>query len=239
MLSVIVFAHDEEENVAPVLAELGEWLDRHEPESEIVFVDDGSHDASAAVAEEALRDRRARVVRRDRNGGIGAAIKTGVRAASGDYVTFVPADGQIPPDAIGTLLGEAREHDADLVLSVYADRDDGLHRKVLSAGIRGLITVVHGVRIRSEGPYLFRRELFVADELPPDSFFLNFEFPIRCLAAGLLVRTVTIHCRKRLGGQSKTTALKRMRHVTADLFELRVRRTRAALERALGRPIVR
>jgi dolichol-phosphate mannosyltransferase len=158
-----------------------------------------------------------------------------VRSASGDYVTFVPADGQIPPDAIGTLLEEARAHDADLVLSVYADRDDGLHRKVLSAGIRGLITAVHGVRIKSEGPYLFRRELFVPDELPPDSFFLNFEFPIRCLAAGLSVRTVTIHCRKRLGGVSKTTALKRVRHVTSDLFALRVRRTKGALERALGR----
>lgn len=113
-----------------------------------------------------------------------------------------------------------------MVLSVYDHRDDGLDRKLLSAGVRALITLVHGVRLRSDGPYLFRRSLFLAEQLPPDTFFLNFEFPIRALAARLRVATVTIPCRPRRAGFSKSTGIRRVLGVARDLLDLRVRRLR-------------
>jgi hypothetical protein len=124
-----------------------------------------------------------------------------------------------------------RRADADLVLSLYADRDDGLDRRILSAGVRALIWAIHGVRLRSDGPYLFRRSIFDAAQLPPDSFFLNFELPIRALAAGLRTETVTIACRPRRAGRSKSTGLARIRGVARDLVDLRVRRVREALAR--------
>jgi dolichol-phosphate mannosyltransferase len=234
-LTIVVFAYNERESIQAVLAELGEWLDRALPATEVVFVDDGSTDGTADAAERALVGRRHAIVRRATNGGIGAALKDGVRAARGPYVTFLPADGQIAPASIGTLYETATATAADVVLSVYDHRDDGLDRTVLSFGVRALITVVHGVRVASDGPYLFRRSLFVPADLPPDSFFLNFEFPIRVVAAGLTVETVTIPCRPRRSGVSKSKGLLRIRQVATDLFELRVRRTRAAFERARGR----
>lgn len=227
-LSIVVFAFDEEENIAVVLGELRAWLDVHEPGAELIFVDDGSRDRTREVATNALEGTRATVLRHERNRGIGAALKTGVAAASGAFVTFMPADGQIPPEAIGTLRAAQRRAEADVVLSVYDHRDDGLDRKVLSAGVRALITVVHGVRLRSDGPYLFRRPLFRPEQLPPDTFFLNFEFPIRALAARLRVETVTIPCRPRRAGFSKSTGLRRVLGVARDLIDLRVRRLREA-----------
>jgi len=235
-LSIVVLAYDEEDNVDAVLDELCSWLDAHEPGAEIVFVDDGSRDGTAERAARALSGRRARIERHAVNRGMGAAIKTGVAAAAGSWVTFLPADGQIPPEAVGVLRDEAARSGADVVLSVYDHRDDGLDRKVLSWGVRTLITIVHGVRLRSDGPYLFRRSLFLPEELPPDSFFLNFEFPIRTLAAGLRVETVTIPCRPRRSGHSKSTGLGRIAGVARDLLDLRVRRTRQTLRRATGRP---
>jgi len=227
-LSIVVFAFDEEENIAAVLGELRAWLDVHEPGAELVFVDDGSRDHTREEAARALAGTRAVVLRHERNRGIGAALKTGVAAASGAFVTFLPADGQIAPDAIRTLRDAQREAGADVVLSVYDHRDDGLDRKLLSAGVRALITLVHGVRLHSDGPYLFRRSLFLAEQLPPDTFFLNFEFPIRVLAAGLRVATVTIACRPRRAGFSKSTGLRRVAGVARDLLGLRVRRLREA-----------
>lgn len=227
-LSVIVFAFDEEENVAAVLAELIAWLREHEPGAEIVFVDDGSRDGTLAAAQAALAGFPHRAARHDRNRGIGAALKTGVTLARGAWATFLPADGQIEPAAIGTLRDAAGDGEADLVLSVYDHRDDGLDRAVLSAGVRGLIALVHGVRLRSDGPYLFRRTLLVPAELPPDSFFLNFELPIRALAAGLRTRTVTIACRPRRAGVSKSTGLRRIAGVARDLIDLRRRRAARA-----------
>jgi dolichol-phosphate mannosyltransferase len=223
-LTLILFAFNESENVRPVIFELCQWLDANEPDAEIVFVDDGSRDDTADVARSALAGRRAIVKRHETNRGIGAALKTGVAAATAPWVTFMPADGQIEPDAIGVLRNAARDGQAEVVFSVYDDRNDGLDRKVLSFGIRALIRLVHGVRMRSDGPYLFKRALFVPEVLKPDTFFLNFEFPIRMLVQGIVTRTVTVRCRPRIAGFSKSTGLKRIWGVGKDLVDLRIRR---------------
>lgn len=227
-LSVIVFAYDEEDNIGPVLGELRAWLATEEPSAEIVFVDDGSSDRTAHEAARALDGAAHQILRHDTNRGIGAALKTGVRAARGEWVTFLPADGQVPPSAVATLRAAAHEASAEVVFSVYDHRDDGLHRKVLSAGVRTLIRLVHGVRLQSDGPYLFRRALFDPDQLVPDTFFLNFEFPIRMLGAGVPTTVVTVGCRPRRSGHSKSAGLRRIYGVAQDLLDLRIRRLREA-----------
>ena len=225
-LSIIVFAFDEEENVGPVLGELRRWLEANEPGAEIVFVDDGSRDRTAEAAARALDGMPHAVLRHESNRGIGGALKTGVAAARGEFVTFLPADGPIAPRAIATLREAQRRAGADVVLSVYDHRDDGLDRKVFSFGVRALIAAVHGVWLKSDGPYLFRRRLFDPAQLAPDTFFLNFEFPIRALSAGLRIETVVIECRPRRAGQSKSTQWHRIVGVARDLVDLRARRFR-------------
>ena len=190
-LAVVVFAFHEAENVPAVLGEIHRWLRSRSAVAELVFVDDGSTDATLA------RARR--------------------------WVTFLPADGQIPPEELDVLLAAAADDDVDVVFSVYRGRDDGLHRKVMSAGVRGLIRAVHGVEMRSDGPYLFRRELFHPRQLAPDSFFLNFEFPIRAARLGLRTREVTITCVPRRAGQSKSAGWRTIYRVGRDLLALKAR----------------
>jgi glycosyltransferase involved in cell wall biosynthesis len=227
-LSIVVFAYNEGENVATVLAELLQYLEVHQPDAEIVFVDDGSRDDTFARAQTALRGARAQLLRHPENRGIGAALKSGVSRCSGAWVTFMPADGQIEPAAVSSLLAAADGGRVDVVFSTYQARDDGWHRRVLSFGVRALVFGVHGVVLRCEGPYLFRRELFRAEELPPDTFFLNFEFPIRMLLAGRTTANVVIRCRQRRAGVSKSTGLRRIFGVARDLLDFRVRRLREA-----------
>ena len=78
--------------------------------------------------------------------------------------------------------------------------------------------------MRSDGPYLFGRELFDPDLLVPDTFFLNFEFPIRMLREG-----ATPSWRSSLPaapfGHSKSTGL-RVAGVARDLVSLRLRLSR-------------
>ena len=225
-VTIIVFAYNEADNIAPVLGELRDWLARYEPDAEIVFVDDGSHDQTLEQARAALLGSRAKFLRHEKNSGIGAALKTGVRVCEAPWVTFLPADGQIAPHAIASLRAAASDNRVDVVMSTYENRDDGLHRKVMSFGVRALIFGVHGVRMRSDGPYLFRRELFIPDELPSNTFFLNFEFPIRVLAARRPTRNIVIECRPRRAGTSKSTGWKRIAGVARELVDLRVRRIR-------------
>ena len=230
-LSVIVFAFNEQDNIAPVLSEVRDWLLENEPQAEVVFVDDGSSDGTSEQVEKVLSGIPNQLLRHEVNRGIGAALKTGVRAARGRWVTFLPADGQIAPESIRTLRTAASSESADVVFSVYDHRDDGFHRKVLSTGVRGLILLVHGVRMRSDGPYLFKRELFEPDKLTPDTFFLNFEFPIRMLGAGVPSATSTIACRPRRSGQSKSTGWRRIFGVAQDLVDLRIRRMKESFGR--------
>jgi glycosyltransferase involved in cell wall biosynthesis len=97
-LSLVVFAYNEAENVPAVLGEVLAWLRRRVPTTSSSSSMTGSTDGTRAAAETVLAgDRAARVVSHDRNRGIGAALKTGVRAASKPWVTFLPCDGQIPP----------------------------------------------------------------------------------------------------------------------------------------------
>jgi dolichol-phosphate mannosyltransferase len=223
-LSLVVFAYNEEPNVPTVLPEIVAWLDRRGAPYELIFVDDGSRDGTGAAAEAVLAGNpRARLVRHPRNRGIGAALKTGVRAATLPWVTFLPCDGQIAPAELDRLCAAAVAQDVPVVFSVYLDRDDGLHRTLLSLAVRGLIFGLFQVPMRSDGPYLFSRPLFDPDLLEPDSFFLNFEFPIRALRRCARHAVVSIHCLPRRAGVSKSTGLRRIVGVARDLVGLRFR----------------
>ena len=223
-VSLVVFAFNEETNVTPVLEEIDAWAHTRSESIELVFVDDGSRDATFSRAQSCQLHTEMVMVKHPTNRGIGAALKTGVRHARGRWVTFMPADGQIDPQSLNALLDAQIAGQFDFVTSVYADRDDGVYRRVLSWGVRSLIRLFHGVSMTSDGPYLFRHEDFDEARLKPDSFFLNFEFPIRMLAAGKQVGVVTISCRQRLSGRSKSSGLKTISVIGKDLVALRLRR---------------
>lgn len=226
-LSLVVFAFNEVDNVPTVLPEIRGYLEARGAPWQLVFVDDGSTDGTLEAARAVLGDDpRCLAFSLGRNRGIGAALKAGVASATQPWVTFLPCDGQIPVEELDRLVDAVTPH-TDVVFSVYADRDDGLHRKILSAGVRGLIRVVHGVTMRSDGPYLFRRTLFVPRELEPDSFFLNFEFPIRALQRRWHTETVTIRCVPRRAGVSKSARWRVVARVARELIALKLRQRHA------------
>ena len=94
--SVIIPAYNEADGVGALvgaLAALGPW-------HEILVIDDGSTDDTGARANAAG----AKVIRHPYNKGNGASVKTGIRAATGDFVVIIDGDGQHPPDDAPRLV---------------------------------------------------------------------------------------------------------------------------------------
>jgi len=97
-ISIILPAKNEVAGLSRTLPRLREEM----PDAEIIVVDDGSTDTTAQVA----RDHGARVIGSPYSMGNGAAIKRGARAASGDILVFMDADGQHDPGDIQKLLAK-------------------------------------------------------------------------------------------------------------------------------------
>ena len=117
-VSVIIPAFNEEEGIGSVVAAVlggGSWR-------EVLVVDDGSTDRTA----ERARGAGARVVRHPYNKGNGAAVKTGVREATGDVVLFMDADGQHDPADALRIVAPVGVH--DMVIGARSARDQDLVR---------------------------------------------------------------------------------------------------------------
>ena len=127
-LSVVVPLRDEEDSLEPLHRELDAALVDVAGGVELIFVDDGSRDGSRArLRALAARDPRVRVLALDRNHGQSAALDAGFRAARGQVVVTLDADGQNDPADIPRLL--AALDGADVVNGVRAGRrDDWLRR---------------------------------------------------------------------------------------------------------------
>ncbi len=93
LLSVVIPAYNEEDNIRRgALREAADYLSRREYTSELIVVDDGSEDATAALVEEAARRWSFVSLLRSEHGGKAHAVTVGVLAARGEYVFFTDMD---------------------------------------------------------------------------------------------------------------------------------------------------
>jgi dolichol-phosphate mannosyltransferase len=109
-LSVVIPAFNEQENVAPMYERLVKVLEPEVAGLEILYVDDGSADATwEQISRLAGEDPRVRGIRFARNFGQQAALTAGVDAALGTAVVIIDADLQDPPEVIPEMLAKWRE----------------------------------------------------------------------------------------------------------------------------------
>jgi glycosyltransferase involved in cell wall biosynthesis len=109
-VSIVLPAFNEEQGVAQVIGELRNVLSQHGIEAEILVIDDGSSDRTAQAAAAAG----ARVFRHRSNRGYGAALKSGIAAASNEAIVITDADGTYPCQYIPEML--ERLQSADMVV---------------------------------------------------------------------------------------------------------------------------
>ena len=113
-VTVLIPAYNEEQAIIRVLEEVSAVMESTNYRYEVLVVDDASTDATAQLAEEfsvTCWESPVRVIRRPFNAGAGAARKTGIRAARGEFVVMLDADGSYAASSIPELLKYIPDYD--------------------------------------------------------------------------------------------------------------------------------
>ena len=154
---MIIPAYNEEHRLLPALQEVSEHLSHFAGLSEIIVVDDGSSDGTAALIDRATAAQPARVqirlIRHEHNRGKGAAVRSGCLDAHGRFVLFTDADLATPISEAGKLFDALRDgYDVAIGSRVHPDGSDARnsqpsYRRVLGGFYHFLanLTVVQGI----------------------------------------------------------------------------------------------
>ncbi len=213
-VTVVIPAYNEESALGPILDRtLGmeaALRDALGPGGlDVIVVDDGSRDGTAAVAR---RYPAVRLIQHPVNHGYGRALKTGFEAAQGAYVAFLDADGTYPPEELPRLCQALRDGQADIVIGSRlggAVSRMPFRRWVGNSAFARLLSWLVGQRVTdtASGMRVFRREV-LSTLLPlPDGLHLTPAMSARAYHEGLKIIEVPIPYDERVG-RSKLHVLK-------------------------------
>lgn len=212
-LSIVIPAYNEEDGIEavmqrvleirPALAAVG--VD----DMELIVVDDGSRDRTAELVAGTAG---ATLLQHKRNGGYGAALKTGFAAARGEWIGFLDADGTYPPEHFPALCQAALAQDADIVIGsrmAGAASRMPLVRRVGNFIFANLVSLVSAQHITdsASGMRVFKKAILERIYPLPDGLNLTPVMSIRALHEGLKMVEVPIPYSER-AGRSKLSVVR-------------------------------
>ncbi|WP_157432299.1 glycosyltransferase family 2 protein [Agromyces italicus] len=212
-LAVVMPAYNEAAGIAGFLTELDEHLAPLTHRLDLVVIDDRSTDATATVLSSlageltSLRSETA-----DVNRGHGptalAAYRTGLGLGP-ELIVHIDGDGQFSGADVARLVEAALDTGADVVHGVRTGRTDPWFRRVLTAGVGGIVTVVAGRRIPDVNTPLraYRPQVLttLVTAVPADALVPHVHFSLAEARRGLAVRYLRVASLPRRGGDEQGT----------------------------------
>jgi glycosyltransferase involved in cell wall biosynthesis len=243
-LSFFFPAHNEAENIEALVAEALAELPALASRFEVICVDDGSRDATPALADRLAADHPdlVRAVHHGTNRGYGAALRTGFAASRFPLVCFTDGDRQFRVADLARLLDRLEAPDRpDVVAGYRLRRADPTVRLVYARAYRACLRLFYGLRVRDVdcACKLFRREALDGIRLESGGAFLSAELLIKLRARGRRLAEVGVPHHPRLAGQASGADPRVVLRAVRDFWRLRLRlwfRRDAAL--AAGEPVL-
>jgi glycosyltransferase involved in cell wall biosynthesis len=202
-LSIVIPVYNEEENLQPLVEAVFDVLSSDPDFLELLFVDDGSRDRTAAmILELAGSEPRIRLVRHERNRGLGAAIRTGLLTVTGDLILYTDADLPFDFTLIPQLL--ALSTDDNVIIGCRDNRGEGVRRWLLSKSYNLICRFALGLRVRDVNfacKLIPRRALF-GMRLVSEGSFIDAELLLECRRLGFAVTEFPLTYYPRMRGRS-------------------------------------
>jgi glycosyltransferase involved in cell wall biosynthesis len=203
-LSVIIPAFNEEDGIERVITRVlavRDALTRMNVALEFIIVDDGSRDQTATRI---AKYPQVRLVRHLKNRGYGAAIKTGFRNATGEFLAFLDADATYPPENLPDLMRAALDQNGDMIV---ASRMSGaksqmpLVRRIGNLAYATLLSLIGNTIVHdtTSGMRVIRREKLESLYPLPDGLEFTPAMSTRALHENLKVIEVAVPYSERVG----------------------------------------
>jgi len=205
-LSVIIPAFNEKHSLREAISEAVRELELLGIAFEIIVVDDGSTDGSAdMLAKMAAAEPRIMVVRHASNQGKGAALRSGLAAASLQWALFIDADLQVSLSELAAFCAAAP--DADIVIGYRRDKKYIFQRSIISAIYKSFVKTFFGIRVKDVGcPFKLMRTMVVKSiGLSTDGFGFDVELLWRLSQSGARLVELPVESIPRVSGESKVT----------------------------------
>jgi glycosyltransferase involved in cell wall biosynthesis len=221
-LSVFFPAYNDGGTIASMVIRAVHAASALTPDFEVIVVDDGSTDSTAAVADELARlYPNVRIVHHGKNRGYGGALQTGFRTATKELIFYTDGDAQYDPGELA-LLWAGLTPEADVVNGYKISRSDPLHRVVIGRLYHHFVAFLFGLRMRDVDCdfRLLRRRVFEKIELEKTSGVICLEMMKKIHDAGLRLVEVPVHHYHRAYGKSQFFNFPRIFKTGVDVMRL-------------------
>jgi glycosyltransferase involved in cell wall biosynthesis len=221
-LSVFFPAYNDSGTIASIVIRAVQAAEALTPDYEVTVVNDGSVDATAAIADELAHTYpRVRVVHHPRNRGYGGALQTGFRSATKDLIFYTDGDAQYDPAEMALLWAKMGEG-VDLVNGYKISRADPLHRIIIGRMYHHIVSILFGLTVRDVDCdfRLMRRSIFDRIQLHKSSGVICLEMMKNIEDAGFRIVEVPVHHYHRAFGKSQFFNFRRIAKTGIDVLRL-------------------
>lgn len=230
MISIIIPAHNEEDNLIPLLNSLILMGKKNGADYEIIVVDDNSTDKTGEIADNYTKINNVKAIHRKKgSNGMGHALREGTRHANGDRVIWVMGDRSDDIHTIPDIAEKLGEYDM-VVASRYMEGgssgDLDAFKALMSWGYTRVSRTIFGIPIHDITNAFrgFKKEVFDSIALESGDFAISPEFAIKAHRKGYKLGEVPTKYRNRQAGKAKFDMLKMGRRYIS-LFTPRFRKT--------------
>jgi glycosyltransferase involved in cell wall biosynthesis len=222
-ISIVIPAFNEEATLGSVVDEGREVLRTLTRDYEVLVVDDGSTDATGAIADRAAHDdpSHVSVIHHRKNQGFAGAIKTCYANASKDWVFLAPADKQVDLRELANFV--AVIDGADIIVGYRKNRAEPFYRSFNSHAFHLLCRIFFGIKLKQiSTSKLYRRTLLQAIpiEASPSSAMVEPEVIFRAMQRGARIREVGMTHYPRAAGKPKGSGVRMIVRTFVELFRL-------------------
>lgn len=224
-LSVFFPAFNEEENIVDTVEKAIKVLDSLKIKNwEILIIDDGSTDNTLGVSKNLVQKHKNVEVITQKNGGYGAALRTGFTRAQYGWIVYTDSDGQFDFSEVTKFIEKTNEY--DLLMGYRIKRNDPVKRLILAKGWRFLIMFFFRIYLKDvDCGFKMARKKVIEKISPLESSrggMINAEIAIRAKKADFRIGQVGVNHYPRLKGKPTGADPKVIINSFIDLFKLRV-----------------